>query len=215
MYINIHTHKNLSTNNQWELINVHHDFQDKNPLFKYSLGIHPWHIEQKSVFEQLSLLKINSKKENVLAIGECGLDRISETPFKLQQELFKDQILWANEIAKPLIIHCIRAYDEVLKMLKDNKNIMPVIFHGFNKNESTAEKIIKAGHYISIGKDAKNIEIEKTINTIPLERLFLETDDSDIIIETIYKEVSRIRNIPLTHLILQIQKNLKTVFNIS
>ena len=215
MYINIHTHKNQITNNQWELKSVHHDFQNTNSLFNYSLGIHPWHIEQKSVSEQLSLLKINSKKENVLAIGECGLDRICETPFKLQQELFKEQILWANEIAKPIIIHCVRTYDEILQMLKDNKNIMPAIFHGFNKNESIAEKIIKAGHFISIGKDVKNIELEKTINSIPLERLFLETDDSDIQIETIYKEVSRIRNIPLTHLILQVQKNLKTVFNIS
>ena len=114
-----------------------------------------------------------------------------------------------------LLLVLIRAYEDVLQMLKDNRNIMPVIFHGFNKNEMIAQKIIQSGYYISFGKDITKIELEKTIVAIPLDKIFLETDDSNIPIENIYKELSKIRNIPQRQLILQIQKNLKTVFNIS
>ena len=178
------------------------------------MGIHPWHIKNESITDEMNELKMQSTKQNVLAIGECGLDRICEIPYKLQQEIFKQQIIWANEIAKPLIIHSVRTHEDVLQALKENKNIMPVIFHGFNKNESIARKIVTSGYYVSFGKNISNTELEPVIASIPLDKLFLETDDSDLPIEYIYNEVSRIRNISLTQLILQIQKNLKTVFNI-
>ena len=215
MFINIHTHQknNYSQQNCWNLINIHETFDETNTLSHYSLGIHPWHIDIPKIEDDLSRLKMACHKSNVLAIGECGLDKICEVSYKLQQDVFKQQILWANEIAKPLIIHCVRAHEDVLQMLKDNRNIMPVIFHGFNKKETIAQKIIQSGYYISFGKDLINFELEKTITSIPLDRIFLETDDSDISIEDIYKEFSRIRNIPQPQLILQIQKNLKTVFN--
>ncbi len=217
MFINIHTHQQNIHNQQecWNLINVDKKFNESNPVFNYSLGIHPWHIDIQKIQDDLSRLKMASHKSNVLAIGECGLDKICEVSYKLQQEVFKEQIIWANDIAKPLIIHCVRAYEDVLQMLKDNRNIMPVIFHGFNKNEMIAQKIIQSGYYISFGKDITKIELEKTIVAIPLDKIFLETDDSNIPIENIYKELSKIRNIPQRQLILQIQKNLKTVFNIS
>jgi TatD DNase family protein len=178
------------------------------------MGIHPWYIKNESISEEIIELKMNSTKQNILAIGECGLDRFCETPYKLQQEIFKQQIIWANEIAKPLIIHSVRTYDDVLQTLKDNKNIMPVIFHGFNKNKIIAQKIIASGHYISFGKDVSKSELETVIASVPLDKIFLETDESDLPIEFIYKEFSRIRNIPLSQLILQTNKNLKTVFKI-
>jgi len=217
MFINIHTHQknNYSQQNCWNLINKHDRFDETNTLSYYSLGIHPWHIDIQKIKDDLSSLKMACHNPNVLAIGECGLDKICEVSFKLQQDVFKEQILWANEIAKPLIIHCVRAYEDVLQMLIDNENIMPVIFHGFNKNETIAQKIIQSGYYISFGKDITKIELEKIIIAIPLDKIFLETDDSDICIEDIYKEFYRIRNIPKPQLILQIQKNLKTFFNIS
>jgi len=177
------------------------------------MGFHPWYIKNESISEKMNELKIHSIKPNVLAIGECGLDRLCETPYKLQQEIFKEQIIWANEIAKPLIIHSVKTHDDVLQTLKENKNTMPVIFHGFNKNESIARKIINSCYYLSFGKNISNTELEPVIASIPLDKLFLETDDSDLPIDYIYNEVSRIRNISLTQLILQIQKNLKTVFN--
>ena len=163
---------------------------------------------------EMNELKMYSIKQNVLAIGECGLDRLCETPYKLQQDILKQQIIWANEIAKPLIIHCVRTHDDILQTLKENKNIMPVIFHGFNKNKFIAQKIIASGYYISFGKDVNKNELETVIASVPLDKIFLETDDSDLPIEFIYKEFSSIRNIPLSQLILQIQKNLKTVFKI-
>ena len=216
MYINIHTHQapSISHDTNWSLFNIHKNFNTFNSLSYYSMGIHPWYIKNESISEEIIELKMNSTKQNILAIGECGLDRFCETPYKLQQEIFKQQIIWANEIAKPLIIHSVRTYDDVLQTLKDNKNIMPVIFHGFNKNKIIAQKIIASGHYISFGKDVSKSELETVIASVPLDKIFLETDESDLPIEFIYKEFSRIRNIPLSQLILQTNKNLKTVFKI-
>ena len=88
--------------------------------------------------KDLSALKIFSKTDSVLAIGECGLDKACDTNFKLQQQVFTTQVNWANEIKKPLIIHCVRAYGEVLSLLQKNNNKVPVIFHGFNKNGAVA-----------------------------------------------------------------------------
>ena len=158
-------------------------------------------------------LKMQSKKQNVLAIGECGLDRICEIPYKLQQEIFKQQIIWANEIAKPIIIHCVKAHDEVLQLLNDNPCNVPVIFHGFNNKKEIADKLIKKGYFISFGKALFNPSVEIVFNTIPLENIFLETDDSDADIESIYCQAARIKNISLNQLSLQLKKNFKKVFN--
>lgn len=157
-------------------------------------------------------MKIASGKKNVLAIGECGLDRICNTDFKLQEKVFIEQIIWANEIAKPLIIHCVKAHHEVLLLLKEYNRTSPVIFHGFNNKIETANKILEHGHYLSFGKHILNPSIENVFSKISIERIFLETDDSDISIYAIYKQAAKIKNISTEQLSLQIKKNLESIF---
>ena len=178
---------------------------------KYSVGIHPWYINRDNINDELSKMKIAALKENVLALGECGLDRLCQTDFKLQEKVFIEQIKWANEIAKPLIIHCVKAHHETLQILKEHNKTSPVIFHGFNNKEEIAQKIISQGYYLSFGKQLMNPTIEKIFSKISLEHIFLETDDSDISIDEIYKQASKIKNISAERLSLQIKKNLETI----
>ena len=159
-------------------------------------------------------MKIASGKKNVLAIGECGLDRICNTDFKLQEKVFVEQILWANEIAKPLIIHCVKAHHEVLLLLKEFNRTSPVIFHGFNNKLETANKILEHGHYLSFGKQLLNPAIENIFSKISLEKIFLETDDSEVAIDDIYKQAAKIKNISTERLSLQIKNNLNRIFKI-
>jgi len=157
-------------------------------------------------------MKLASNNRNVLAIGECGLDRICDTDFKLQEKVFVEQIIWANEIAKPIIIHCVRAQQETFSLLKEHNITSPVIFHGFNNKETIAHKIIEMGFYLSFGKHLLNPSMEKLFSAISLDSIFLETDDSDISIDVIYKQAAKIKNISTERLSLQIKKNLENVF---
>lgn len=175
------------------------------------MGIHPWYIDSKTIKAELTQMKIASRHKNVLAIGECGLDRICDTDFKLQEKVFIKQILWANEIAKPLIIHCVKAHHEALLILKEYNRISPVIFHGFNNKIEIANKILEQGHYLSFGKHIMNPIIENVFSKISLEKIFLETDDCDIDIESIYKQAAKIKNISKEQLSLQIKKNLESI----
>lgn len=212
MFINIHTHL-PHKNGTWSIQNLFKDFDSIGSLFYYSVGIHPWHIDENTIATELAKVKMASELKNVLAIGECGLDRVCKTSYKLQEKIFIEQLLWANEIAKPLIIHCVRAHREILFLLKEYNNLAPVIFHGFNNNEEIANSIIDAGHMISFGKSLMYPNAENVFSKIPIENIFLETDDNEIIIDDIYKQAAKIKNISTERLSLQIQKNRNKVFN--
>ena len=176
------------------------------------MGIHPWYIDASNVQDELSKMKIASDQKNVLAIGECGLDRICETPFKLQESIFLAQILWANEIAKPIIVHCVRAFREAMVVFKMSNNIMPVVFHGFNNNIGIANELLASGFYLSFGKALFNPAMESVFSKIPSDKIFLETDDADFSIEDMYKKAAQIKNTSIEQLSLQIMQNSKTVF---
>lgn len=178
----------------------------------YSMGIHPWYIQPDHWEKQLHSLREFSIYSRVLAIGECGLDKICTTPFPLQELVFRNQVVWANSIGKPLVIHCVRAWEEVLKTLEDAAVTVPVIFHGFAKNEQLARRLIDKGYYISLGKALLKPEKESLLQVIPPAQLFLETDDAAISIGEIYTIAARALSIEHNSLVLQIQKNAATVF---
>lgn len=213
-YINIHTHHNVSSNKEhiFELMNVLDHFDHINPDMYCTMGLHPWYLQD---FEsQLEVLHHSSGNAHVLAIGECGLDKVCATDWDLQQRAFKSQIELAHERNKPLIIHCVRAYSEVLSMLQKVK--VPVIFHGFNKKPALAMEIIQQGYYLSFGaallKD--NNVVHEAFSQIPLDRFFLETDDAGISIIEVYQAAAHIRKTEEEVIILQLQQNFKKVFGI-
>lgn len=212
MFINIHTHRPPSQD-EWCIQNVHENFSSTNTLFHYSIGLHPWYISQDSFPHEFELVSIAIKKEEILAIGECGLDRVCETPFAFQKLVFIEHIKLANETAKPLIIHCVRAHREIIEILKENAINVPVIFHGFNNNETIAKSLLEEGYYLSLGAAIFNPSLQYTFAKIPIEKIFLETDDSPRSIQEIYQQAAVLKNISLEQLHLQIHKNYRQVFN--
>ena len=157
---------------------------------------------------------MNAVKKNVLAIGECGLDKLHHDNYRAQEKAFSLQIALANQVSKPLIIHCVRSFREVLAMLHENNNIMPFVFHGFNNKQESAQMVLDAGGYLSFGKSLFNPSMEQTFANIPADRLFLETDDSEHGIEEIYRQAAKIRQSTTDQINSSIKKNLLTVFNI-
>lgn len=177
-----------------------------------SVGLHPWYIQQSALSEDLELLSMAVRKEQVLAIGECGLDKVCETPWGLQESSFIAQIKMANIIGKPLIIHCVRAYDEVQHLLNMHKAAVPVIFHGFNKSIELAVQLISKGYYLSFGPSIISPQKAAIFRQVPIDRVFLETDSDDVSIDLIYAKAADVKGLSKQALIDQIEKNIFSVF---
>lgn len=210
MYIDIHTHAPAALNTHQyikveSLYALPHTPLDAN--LYYSAGMHPWYPEKLNITDLEHAVKTYS---NIIAIGECGLDKITDTPWETQLNLFKKQIKLAQTCKKPLIIHCVRAYNECVQLLKDSQ--VPIIFHGFNRNQHIAQSLLDAGAYLSFGAGLFKEALHAVFKNIPLDKVFLETDDASISIEEIYKKAAIIRDIPLEELILQLESNFKHVF---
>ena len=181
----------------------------------YSYGIHPWYIEKETYEDQLRELKIMVHEKRCLAIGECGLDKLSKVDFELQEEVFIEQIKIANHIQKPLIVHCVKAFNELINCLNLNDNAVPVIVHGFNNNENIARILVNQGVYFSFGKALLGYESNaaKAIKNVGRKNFFLETDDADISIKYIYKKASELLGIDEEIIKQQLQGNFEKVFN--
>ncbi len=189
------------------------EFEEAPPISWFSAGIHPAIISEN--FEtQFSWLKEISQNEKCVAIGECGLDGLIKVDEKLQSEVFLKQIELANEIQKPLIIHCVRRFPQLISLSKKAK--VPLIVHGFNKKKSIGEELLKNQFYLSFGKSLlENVNLQNFLEEISLDNIFLETDDADFEIEKLYQKVSEIKNISKENLIETIHENLKIFKNIS
>lgn len=211
MFINIHSHY-PAVQNEFVIQSLYAQYQRVIAAGNYSVGWHPWYITSITAADELLLLQQYASAKNVLAIGECGLDKVCTTDFALQQQLFTAQIILANQLQKPLIIHCVRAYEEVHQLLQQQHNSVPVIFHGFNKNGALAQQLISKGYYLSFGKAVLQPAMQEVLHALPPDKIFFETDDSDSSIEAIYAAAATVLQIDINSLSLQIQKNAAAVF---
>ncbi len=183
----------------------------------FSVGMHPWYLQHP--FARFKH-KIQSLKDhpNLMAIGECGLDFQSKYlqiyPPDFQEQIFVKQIYLAHRIHKPLIIHCVKCFDRLLQIKKENPFKIPWIIHGYAKNAALAEQLLSAGFYLSFGAMIFRSESNrKALKKIPLNRLFLETDDQNqFTIQNIYSKAAQILSIDLMDLQKQIMQNFIRVF---
>ena len=177
----------------------------------YSIGIHPKDIVMDHLEDQFSWLGSNIT-ENCFAIGECGLDSFVQVSLEDQQGVFSRQVEISNEIRKPLIIHCVRRFYEIISFRKKAEQAM--IIHGFNKKQSIAEDLLKNNFYLSFGKAVLyNLSLQNALRITPLDKIFLETDNEDFNIEELYQKASVIKGVSLEKLNDQILDNLETIKN--
>jgi TatD DNase family protein len=178
------------------------DFSTQNTDNWLSAGIHPWYINEKLYNLQLKKLASLAQDPAIKFIGECGFDRLKGAPLPLQEEIFIKQIRIAEELKKPVIIHCVRCYNELISIKKIVRPRVPFIVHGFNTKIEIARQLLEKGFYLSLGGALLNEESNalKILYEMPLERLFLETDDKDISIIDIYQKAAAVRNLTMGEL---------------
>jgi len=214
LYINTHTHQQLY-DASLELVNT--DVSSTNKPNYYSYGLHPWHIEKDNYTEKLNLIALKANEKRCLAIGECGLDKLSTVEFELQQATFIEHIKIANRLQKPLIIHCVKAFNELINCLNLNNNTVPVIIHGFNNNQNIAKLLVDYGCLFSFGKALLGYDSNagKALINSGRRNFFLETDDADISIKYIYKKAAELLGVEVEILKQQLQSNFERIFNLT
>jgi TatD DNase family protein len=213
-FFNFHTHKFTNQVDVLELVNQYpQEFDDAIPF--YSIGIHPWYIVADRVEADLVIIESKMQEKNCLAVGECGLDKRIAIPLELQQAVFEKQLLLAQKYNKPLVIHCVAAFQEVIDTKKRLNILVPMIIHGYSKKEQLTKQLLDNGFYISFGKYLlRNPELESVFTSIPNNRFFLETDTVEETISEVYTLAAKYKNITVTEIQKEIRSNLIDVFKI-
>lgn len=200
MILDCHTHKSRPQ----AVVNIdpvsvgRHTFHFEDDRL-YTVGIHPWNAGCYTVTDLNRLARL-ARDPHVVAIGETGLDSVHDTyvwvpdekgkghdivlahpDVKKQMELLMHHIELSEAIRKPLILHVVKCYPEVLRLRVKLKPRMPWIIHGFRGKAGLARDLLKYGFYISYGEKFN----EAAVRATPPDRMLVETDESKMPIDAI------------------------------
>ena len=170
-----------------------------------AVGLHPWQAEDGA-------LPSEEQIEAADAVGEIGLDKACGVDFEQQTAVFEAQLRLAEQHQKPVVLHCVRAFEEVMNAL-EKFALRTVIFHGFIGSREQAERAVKKGYFLSFG--ARTERSKKSIEALritPLDRLFVETDEAETPIEEIYALVARLRGVEVEALAAATRQNHARIF---
>ena len=200
------------------LLNV--DVADIQPSYPkqviLSVGLHPWKV--KVDWQQvIDSFHQEAQRPDVWAIGECGLDKVQGEELSLQMEAFRAHIALAEEVQKPMVIHCVRAFDELLMLRRELESSckreggepQPWVIHGFRGKPEQAKQLMTKGMLFSFGHQY-NVETLRWVAGLsklsgisempPSTSFFLETDDLPLSVRQIYEQVARHLDVDVAHL---------------
>ena len=211
-FFNLHTHKFTNNPSILELVNQYPwEFDASIP--QYSIGIHPWYINEERLTTDLKMIEEKLQLKQCLALGECGLDKRVEVSMALQIEVFEKQIALAEQYQKPLVLHLVAAFDELIEIKKRLKISVPIIIHGFSKNENVSKQLLDNGFYLSFGKYLlTNPDLKEVFQSIPNDKFFLETDTIEETIYEIYALAAAYKGMTIKQMQTQVESNWKSVF---
>ena len=212
-FINLHTHKFSNLSDVIEVVNQYPWEFDTN-IPNYSIGIHPWFIDESRLEKDLEIIKNKLQLSECFALGECGLDKRIEIPMELQISVFKKQLEIVQQTNKPIVLHCVAAFDEVIAIKKEMKIINPMLIHGFSKNEQVAKSLFENGFYLSFGKYLlRNKELEKVFKFAPENQVLLETDTIEESIYQVYEKAASIKGISVEEMKTIVFTNFSRIFS--
>ena len=189
IYIDIHTHHSTTSH--------------PSPQ---GVGVHPWRAEEEVVDE----VAISA----ATLVGEIGLDYACDVNHQVQEEVFCQQLSLAERYDKVVVLHCVRAFEPMMKIL-ERYHLRAVIFHGFIGSSEQAKRAVERGYFVSFGEGAfRSPKTLKAMHSVPLSHLFAETDEADISIEEIYARIAVEREIEVEELQTEIENNYNKIFEI-
>lgn len=182
----------------------------------YSVGVHPRHVERGIWENDVATVRHALENPRVVAIGEAGLDGCCEAPMEVQRQAFEAQVRIAQERGVPLILHLVKALDECIAVLRHNALSKPFVHHGFRGSPEMAKQLMDWGGCISFGAAllAPSEKLKAAIRSVPVERLFLETDEADCGIDEVFAAAACIRGDEPDQLVRAVQSNARSLFHL-
>lgn len=211
MYIDCHSHRPVSGPDTVTVVSFRPaELPAGHGL--YTAGIHPWDTGNCNGATELERLNRAAAAGRLVAVGECGLDRLRGAPLPEQETIFRSQLEIAAEYGLPVIIHCVRCYPELLRIRKDFPSQRWLI-HGCNARPDIIDRLLKAACYLSFGPAVLSAgPLRQTVAAVPDDRLMLETDDSGSNIKQLYDTVAALRQIDPAVLEQQLKLNFTAFF---
>jgi TatD DNase family protein len=217
-FINIHSHRKAMEKNEWTLRNAFHILTPEavnNLDYAVSIGMHPWMITDEWL-QDLKELEQLFTLNNILAVGEAGIDKAIDISIDQQITVFEKQLELAVQFKKPFIIHAVRSYSDLVPYLKEYSSLK-FILHDYRGNEQQTEELLKLPTvYFSFGKslfreNSKEIPI---FNSLPQNRTFLVTDNASLLISDVYQKAASLKNIEIRELKSEVFDTFARVFNL-
>jgi len=146
----------------------------------FSAGLHPWDVTE-DLENQLDILGKLLANPQALAVGECGFDALKGPSHEFQEQAFVRQVQLSEQFRKPMILHVVRDFDSVIRLRKQFKPTQTWLIHGFRGGPTQMNQLYAHGILVSFGLKHNS----ESLNTVPSNRLFLETDGNDTIVQTI------------------------------
>ena len=190
MYVDIHTHRPTGLH-----------------IEPSAAGIHPWEAGSGDIDGVLRQLR------EVQAAGEIGLDFLRGPSREKQEEVLRMQLAAAERLGRPVVLHCVRAFEPMMKILGDY-TLRAVIFHGFTGSPEQARRAVQRGYLLSFG--LRSLRSPKTVEALrqtPVENIFAETDDDPAPIEEAYVRIAEVKELTIGELQAALLKNYDQIFD--
>ena len=188
-----------------------YDLVEKYPFVYGAVGVHPDDADKVDAAVLDEIRRYCDMKKTV-AVGEIGLDYAGTVGREAQLRIFREQLDWAERLGKPVVLHCVKAFEAVMRELAPHA-LRAVIFHGFIGSSQQAAEAIKKGYYLSFGE--RTFRSPRTVEALrrtPVENLFAETDESDVPIEEIYRRIAQAKDLDPELLKCAIYRNYREIF---
>ena len=167
-------------------VNIHTHRPADGQTTLRTCGIHPWQADTCFVADAAALARtLGDGLRNAQAIGETGLDFACTASREAQERLFRAHLELASRLRLPVVVHCVRAFEPTMKILGEYP-LRAVILHGFIGSVQQARQAVQRGYWLSFG--LRSLGSPRTVaamREVPVESIFLETDDDDITIDDI------------------------------
>ena len=192
-----------------KLVNIHTHNPAMAEITIRTAGIHPYDAASA---DATRLEAIEREAAEADAVGEIGLDFACDVSREEQERVFRVQLSTAERLQKPVVLHCVRAFEPTMAML-DGVRLPAVIFHGFIGSPEQARCAVARGYYLSFGertfRSPKSIE---AMRSTPLSHLFVENDESPTPIAELYERVAALLGIETQVFEAQATENFERIF---
>ena len=209
--VDAHTHHSRPDHRQLLVLDPT-DMPSTLPNSPFCIGMHPWKADQFEPSQMQAIILQNSSNPNFIALGEFGLDRAANHKCSNKQQNWQQQINcfeWQLQFAcdnklPRIVLHSVRAYSDILGLIKASDYQGKVLWHDFNGNQEMLQQLLNINSFFSIGAKVfqKNCKIHRIITQIPKARLLLETDDQTAYsLDEIYTQTAKLLNVSKAELI--------------